>query len=182
MFDLVETLIVEDGTIVANANSYVTLEQANNYVANEGANPTWDALDDSDKIKRLYQAQRYIEQKYSDKFVGFFSDNSQPLSFPRTGAVKNDGRTIGETEIPVECKVAQVEFALVWTPNDKKLYKTNQRSGNVKREYKKVDVITTDTEYFNGGDSGGTSKQDREKLNLALKNILEYNGMRLYAV
>jgi hypothetical protein len=75
-------MIVEDGSIVDGADSYVSLSYANNYFASRG-NTDWQALTDSDKEYALVNSTDYIETIYWGMFVGEPVLDTQILSFPR---------------------------------------------------------------------------------------------------
>lgn len=95
--------IVEDGTGIANANSYCTVAFANDYFTERG-NLTWiDAFDAAKEIA-LIKATDYIELRYANRFKDniLFPDVPQALSFPRTGTVA----------MPVQLLRATCEYAL----------------------------------------------------------------------
>ena len=60
------TLVVEDGTGLADANSYIASADADTYWANR-ANAAWAALDDDAKAAALIQATQYLDARYSFK-------------------------------------------------------------------------------------------------------------------
>ena len=99
------TLVIEDGTIVEDANSYVDLEEADEYFEN---NSTWNALTDAEKTDRLFFAAIYIENLY--RFIGSISDQTQNMRWPRVGVVV-DGYEIEDNIIPKNIKYAQMEAA-----------------------------------------------------------------------
>jgi hypothetical protein len=72
------SLIVEDGTIVANANAYVTVAAASTYCANMGYT-WWAALTDSQQEQFILQACQYITGVYRNRWLGY---RVQPPSIP----------------------------------------------------------------------------------------------------
>lgn len=113
-------LIVEDGSIVANANSYNSLANADAYFALVN-NTTWANYDPTDqKTPFLVAATRYMQQAFRRRWAGYRFSNSQILDWPRFNVPKFDvGAGYGyspnyysTTEIPVEVKSAQCELAL----------------------------------------------------------------------
>ncbi len=77
------TIIVETGLEVANANSYVTLAEANTFFQ-QVANSVWDGLDNTDeKIPFIIAAQRYMAQAFRMRWLGYRHTNTQPLDWPR---------------------------------------------------------------------------------------------------
>ena len=96
---------VEDGTIVAGANSYATLAFADAYFL-ERAVAGWAGADDV-KQAALVRATDYIEQRFSERFIGAAVEDTQSLSWPRV-----DAGDYAENEIPVKLQRATCEYAL----------------------------------------------------------------------
>lgn len=122
------TLIVEDGTGLANANSYISLAAANTYFANN-AILAWEALDDNDdKIPLLIRAQQYMSRTYGLLWAAYRSTGTQRLDWPRYGVEKPlafrpypDQPYPGvyqPNEIPFQIGEAQAEIALRINLND----------------------------------------------------------------
>lgn len=106
-------LVVEDGTIVSGADSYVSLAEAETYVTSFTSSSTdWSVLLDPAKEVLLRRAFQHLETRYAGRWSGDVRDWDQPNSWPRIGATRADNRFICESEIPTELKNAQVEFAL----------------------------------------------------------------------
>lgn len=102
--------IVEDGTVVADANSYVTLVFADAYLAIDiNAAATWDALLDADKERYLQAATRLLDQKV--RWKGEKVDETSALRWPRTGVYDRDNILIEDTEIPDQLKEVTCEMA-----------------------------------------------------------------------
>ena len=98
---------VEDGTGVANANSYASVEFADAYFADRG-NAVWAAIaDPADKQGYLVRATDYIENIYARRFIGDMVSTAQALSWPRVNA---DPYT--SNVIPLTLQKAAVEYAL----------------------------------------------------------------------
>ena len=93
------TLIVEDGTLVAGANTYLTAAEANTILANFGK----AALVVGTAEASLKQAAQYL-QGFS--FKGYSETQEQSLIFPRQGIVI-DGFEFPFDEIPNQLKNAQ---------------------------------------------------------------------------
>ena len=90
-------LVIEDGTIVAGANSYVTVEEARAFALLRGV--TLSAVDAEVEIL-VIEAMDYVEAKGS-KFKGSKYTRDQSLQWPRSGATV-DGYTVLTTEIPTD--------------------------------------------------------------------------------
>jgi len=81
-------LIVETGAVVANANSYVSLDDANAYHAARG-NSTWTGTDAA-KEAAVLRAMDYLEKLnwQGDDYDGpAGASGKQPLKWPRRGVV-----------------------------------------------------------------------------------------------
>jgi hypothetical protein len=97
--------IVEDGTGLANANSYASVADTNVYFAERGQS-AWTGTDEA-KEQLLVLATDYIELRWGQRLLGVKEFPSvQFLSFPRTGID-------GYTGIPVCLKRATAEYALL---------------------------------------------------------------------
>lgn len=101
------TLIVEDGSGVTNANTYVDLIYLAAYAADRGLTiPTVDA----DKEKSLLKAMDYLESRRGE-FQGSKTVGTQSLQWPRTG-VSIDCNDLDSDVIPEELKKAQCQLVV----------------------------------------------------------------------
>jgi len=75
-------LIVEDGTVVVGAESYLTVSAADTYHANRG-NTAWTDLDTPVKEQSLRKATDFMVQNYRTRWAGYRFNVSQPLDWPR---------------------------------------------------------------------------------------------------
>ena len=155
------TFVVEDGTMVPNANSYVTVEDATDYLsANIHASPAWVALTLSDQQALLIWATRYLDSRAtwngiptSDFLANPTSFNvvgtwavfpspgdippQQALRWPRAGARDCDGVPIASNTIPRQLKAATAEMARYLIATDRSLERPQDGLTELK-----VDVIT----------------------------------------
>ena len=77
------TLIVEDGTGLANAESYVSVADATTYHANVG-NTAWAAItSDTTKEQLLRKATDYMVAQYRLQYAGYRRYSTQSLDWPR---------------------------------------------------------------------------------------------------
>lgn len=95
-------IIVEDGSIVADANSYVSEVELTVYASDRGV--TLAAPADQLIIKSM----DYIE---SLDYIGEKKTQTQPLQWPRTGAYI-DGFLFPDDEIPDDLKAAQMALCV----------------------------------------------------------------------
>lgn len=91
-------LVVEDGTGLDNAVSYVSVAFADDYFAMRG-NQTWATLDAEKKAQYLVLASDYISMRF--KYKGSILNKTQALEFPR--------KDIG---LPIKVQQATCEYAL----------------------------------------------------------------------
>jgi len=160
-------LIIEDGSIVANANSYVTDNELKLFADLRGftlpsTQPDREAL--------LIKAMDYLFS-FEDSFQGIRVKLDQELSFPRVDVwVRN--QTIAFDVIPRELKNAQIEAAIAENSNS---LLTNQTTSNVQSE--KVDVL--EVSYFNGGK---ITSSVLERVNSVLKPLLKNSGSGINAM
>lgn len=112
------TMVVEDGTIVENANSYVSISYANTYLErNIHKYTTWENLSDDDKSALLVWSSSVIDNYFN--FEGLRMTGDQDLRWPRYGAYDLDGYLIPNTEIPRELKDSVCELALAYATEDR---------------------------------------------------------------
>ena len=149
------TIVVEDGTVVAGANSYVTEAELTTYAADRGVmlTTTTDVL--------LIKAMDYIE---SLAFIGYRHVGAQPLQWPRD-QVYIDGQHISRTTLPKELKNGLLAAALAV---DAELDPLRNVERATKRE--KVDVI--EVEYMDSA----ASETIVRTINAALYKILHTGG------
>jgi len=100
------TIVVEDGSIVAGANSYVTEAEFITYAESRGV--TIATADDADAM--LIKAADYLES-FAAQFKGVKVERDQSLSWPRSGAVIEDWEWSND-EIPRQVLNAQLAVAL----------------------------------------------------------------------
>lgn len=127
-------LVVEDGTGVANANTYASVAEAKAFAGLRGA--TLPSADTDIEIL-LIKAMDFLEAQ-SSRFQGSRTHTTQLLSFPRTG-VTIDNLSVDANAIPSELKYAQIQLAIEANTTDLQPTRQSGASGPVTR--KKVDTI-----------------------------------------
>lgn len=136
-------LIVEDGTIVPNANSYVTLAEADAWYAARG-DETWAAIEPEAKRESLLiAAADYLNSFYKPK--GMALDLLQPMSLP-TDLIDY---------VPSSFKKAQIMLALAANTGPLSAEATG---GTVLEVREKLDGVgETETKYAEGDPAGSRS-------------------------
>ena len=166
------TLIVEDGTIVANANSYVTVAEVTAFCVNYGLD-SWSSLGNTEKITATIRATAFIDSEYNFKGIKMSFDS--PLEWPRWGVYDESDVDLTNLtpeemyfyqEIPQAlknacCRAAYEESVSVG------VLQSNLVSG-IKRE--KTDVL--ETEYFGSTPSSAPSKTVYRTIEGFLKNLI----------
>lgn len=107
------SLIVEDGTGMPDAESYVSVSEADMYHT-KMANTVWtESSDVAKKEAMLRRAVRYLDGAYGVRTNGDPKNVDQALIFPQVGATYMDGREVPEDSVPQVWKDAQCEAALL---------------------------------------------------------------------
>lgn len=100
------TLIVEDGSIVAGANTWINLVDARAFAENIGVTlPT----DDEDAKRAIVKGARYVDDQ-EPQMQGSRVSIDQTLSWPRSGVTSN-GFDVPDDSIPNGVICAQIEAA-----------------------------------------------------------------------
>lgn len=97
------TIVAEDGTGLATAESYTDIAFADAYFLARN-NTTWAALTQSAKEAALRNATDYMELRWSNVFVSVKLTTTQALSWPRVDS--------GFGTMPAVLKKATAEYAL----------------------------------------------------------------------
>jgi len=129
--------IVEDGTIVTDANSYVSLTEADAFLTNSLTRDAWLCLSDDVKEQLLVAASRWLDQQ--SRWNGTRVSATSDLRWPRAGVCDRDGLPIAEDSIPVQLRQAVMELASFFTVADNNPTRFSDLQGF---EEITVDVIT----------------------------------------
>lgn len=98
----------------SNANSYVTLSNANAYHELSLHAANWNDTTTERREQALVTATRMIDRQ---NWKGQKTDPAQPLAWPRTGVTRNDGSTVDPNTLPPELILATYELALALLDN-----------------------------------------------------------------
>lgn len=142
------TLIVEDGTCVPKANSYISLEDAQEYQLSCNR-ADWIALTDEEKKASLIKATVYVDNLF--KWKGRRKFQEQELSFPRVMIKDLDGFDV--VGIPKRLKQAICEAAYYGYQGE--LFSVYENdTGNLKRSKNVVEgAVEQELEYFDKSES-----------------------------
>lgn len=103
-------LVVEDGTGLSTAESYISVADAETRLGNLG-DTTFAALSTAEKEEALRKATIYMEGAYRLRWKGTRLLRAQALSWPRYGAVV-DSYDLDSDTVPTEVANACADFAL----------------------------------------------------------------------
>ena len=144
--------VVEDGTGLANANSYMAVADADTYHTDHSASTTWSGASTANKEKALRLATQYLDAKYEMRWVGTRHSLAQALEWPRSYVVLYDTYSISTLTIPQNLKDACAELALKQL-TDTDLMPDLTNPGSVSSETVSAGSVSTSTTYVGGGQS-----------------------------
>ena len=156
-------LIIEDGTVVTDANSYVTTTYLETYCTARGITLT------ADSEELLIKAMDYIE---SLQFIGIKSTSDQPLQWPRYDVVI-DGYSLLVTTIPNQLLKGQCEVAIA-------IDQGNGPLATVNRSKKRVKAGAVEVEYADNASSTNTVRTISASLYKLLGGTSGSNNIPVY--
>jgi hypothetical protein len=157
-------LIVEDGSLVENSDSYVNSTTIEGFLTERGI--LSDTL--ATQAQREAMALRAMDFLNTQDYLGRRVDNNQSLSFPRSGIKLSDNRSLASNEIPQELKDAQC-WLIYYI--DAGTDPSSTQAQLVKRE--KVDTL--EIEYQDGGAFSPVSISSMPNVKKLLKYLVANN-------
>lgn len=122
------TLVVEDGSGLAGANSYISVADFEAYCDSRAI-----TLAAGDEDAALVRATQFVDGEYRLRFPGTrLNGRAQALEWPRKDAVDVFSEDIEEDEIPVEIKNATCEAAVRELADPGSLSPDLERGGKIK--------------------------------------------------
>lgn len=113
-------LIVEDGSALATAESYISEVEADLYFENRGKSDAWDSIEDKEAALRL--ATDNMEQVYYNRWKGYRKTSTQRLSWPRFSVPIEDNMDwlsyVPDNIVPERVKFACAELAFATPSGD----------------------------------------------------------------
>lgn len=140
-------LVVEDGTGLANADSFISVADADAYHARYG-NTGWLSADQVEKEVHLRRGLRYLVTRNEGRWEGQKKADAQALPFPRYGVYDADGLWVDENSVPRAIAEAQAELALRSLAGED--LQPDLEDGAVKRERLKAGSVEEEVEYVGG--------------------------------
>lgn len=172
------TFIVEDGTMVANSNSYTTVAYCDTYLmANSFMYPLWQALDLLQQQLVLVWASRYIDQRATwngrmrSEAMQFGDETNlvatwasppefspvpqQSMRWPRVNVRDIDGNVIAYDTIPYQLQDAVCEMARYLFQYDRSLerpqdFLTELKAGDVTLKFRDavLAIVPSEVSYI----------------------------------
>ena len=149
------TVTVEDGSQVANSNSYVSENELTAYATARGVTPS------TDLEQLIIKSMDYLEGL---SFTGYKANKTQSLQWPR-GSVIIDGYYVDIDSIPQELKDAQMATCL-------EIEAGNDPLSTIKQEKQSVTVGPISTTYKTGSSASPISRT----INTPLRQLLSSGG------
>lgn len=151
--------VAEDGTGLADANSYITEAEFRAYYDDRGIDVT--TMNQKEVEASCVRATDYIDKRFGSRFLGFPQSTTQALEWPRLDAIDDDDYLI--TGVPSKLKKACAEYALrafnlgelapdpalAFPTRDTTGEGTTASAGLITRKREKVGPIEEETEYVN---------------------------------
>lgn len=139
--------VVEDGTADADANSYTSVEFADDYAETATFHSaTWLALTDDQKERLLVRSSKIIDARV--RWAGERVDADSGLRWPRSGVYDRDSFLIADDVVPIALQEAVVEFSLYLMTDDWTAPRSNAEFKEI--QVGPIDVVFNDTTYARG--------------------------------
>lgn len=138
-------LVVEDGTGLVNASSYISISFADTY-HRDRANTTWAAGDFGARESAILKATEYIDSQWVFQGTTTFPQTPQALQFPRTGMVNEEGCLVDAESLPLGLQRATAEMALSILTNSGDVSPATV-TGGAKKRRERVGVLESELEF-----------------------------------
>lgn len=104
--------VVETGSGLSTANSYLSVADADSYHTDHGAPAAWTAATTAAKQSALQLATQYIDAMYGERWLGERINETMALDWPRYNVIDRDGYTVASTAVPAQVEQATAILAL----------------------------------------------------------------------
>ena len=166
-------LVVEDGTGKADANSYLSAEDATAYLtvyATAGNLVTWTAS--AAKDAALMVATQYLDNEFAGQWRGVRTNETQALAWPRDGVEDDDGFGVDDDAVPQKLQDACAELALRVVLGDS-LHPVETSPGAVQSESITVGPVSKSKTYAG---SRPTAGYGYPKVHALIRSLLQGGG------
>jgi hypothetical protein len=174
------SLILETGSGTPNANSYVSLEEADNYHTLYN-NLDW-AGTDAELEQALILATQSVDLLYGPKYLSWKKIESlSPLLFPRLWFYDNNYQIVTQNDIPPALKNAVCEIALMQLQGID-IFPQANLDKNVKLGKVKVGDIEVENQYVGSRGPEVESFANFRKIDLILQPLLKTKQNKVFIV
>lgn len=145
------TFIVEDGSGLSTANSFISVADADQYIEDHGNSSDWTGSDNDEKEEALRMASQYIVAVYTGRWLGVIANGDQSLPFPRSGMYVG-GHYRASDSVPSEVEDATCEMAVRYRAlsTGDSLIEDQEDPGAVKEYQVKVGSVMEKTVWLGG--------------------------------
>lgn len=140
-------IVVETGSGLPNADSYVSVAEADTYHLAFTSGTAWSSATTTDKERALRVATQFIDTRYGPRFQGRRVDLQQSLQWPRAWVTDNDGFDIASDVVPTKVRHATCELARRALSAD---LVTDSKTGEIRRTLVEIGPIKKEVEYESG--------------------------------
>lgn len=105
-------LVVEDGTGLSTAESYISVADAETRLDNLG-DSTFSGSTTGEKEQALRKATNFMLQKYRNRWKGKRAFSTQALDWPRVDVIVDQWVTVDSDEVPTDIANACADLALL---------------------------------------------------------------------
>ncbi|HNY80769.1 MAG TPA: hypothetical protein PKO46_21015 [Sedimentisphaerales bacterium] len=165
------SFVVEDGTGLSTANSYLSVADADTYHASVTQSSDWTAATQAAKENGLIVATQYLDIRFQGRWRGYRNTRSQALAWPRYSVEDDDGYVLDATALPQKLKDACAEMALRVVLGDHLLGAVTE-PGEVVSESVSVGPISESKSYAGGKPYG----YEYPKLDAMVRGLIEAGG------
>jgi hypothetical protein len=159
------TITKEDGTGLANANSYADLNNAEAYLENTGrkSNPAWKNASSDAKRAALIVATAFMDATFRCRWLGILveaTQDTQALDWPREGLFLPSGAVRPPDPIPPAIANGCIEYALIEVDGGISPNPTYDPTGrSVKESAVRVEGAVSKKTVFDGGTRPVTNRK-----------------------
>lgn len=157
------TLVLEDGTGISGANSYVSVAEADDILSvNSVQYATWTALTSTEKDTLLVWASDYLDSHVD--WNGYKQVETSGLRWPRNCVYDVDGILVADDIVPLRVKQATAQLAIFL--NSSQAAATGGQSSVLPEGIKRVQADVVELEFFDGGSADSRNGSDLLPVNM----------------
>lgn len=139
--------IVEDGSVVTNANALISIDDADQIMENYGNSTDWSGASQDEKEYSIREATRFLDINYT--WDGYKVDADQTTQWPRDSVYDEDGNLIDNDIVHQLVKEACTYLALQVIKGDV-LIEDFENKSKVKKTKDVIGPLTEEREYVVG--------------------------------